>query len=597
MLALRLKYSLLIACIIIIPSALAQTVPAARVTDWSHAGTQDSLPVYGNVVNIMDYGGVADGITPNDTPFQSALAALALQPGTIVFPAGSYMFHHSIDLRDSIVIKGADTSSRLLFDLGGSAQDMINIRGNLGSTIWTVNQYISKNDSAIYLDSVAGLAIGDWVLLYGNDSSLLYSSWAYETVGQIFRIKDIQGNKLISDMPLRRSYPVSFAARIKRIDPVKGVGIQCLYIERKDSTAQQTTNINFTNAVNSWVVGVESYNTNFAHIALTRSAHITVRGNYIHHSWHYGGSGQGYGVVAQYTSGDCLIDNNIFVHLRHSMLLQAGANGNVFAYNYSTDPHWDEPSLPANSAGDAVCHGNYPYLNLFEGNILQNIIVDDSHGSNGPFNTFFRDRAQLWGIVMNTTAPTDSMNFVGNEITNANFPYGNYSLSGSGHYQFGNNVHGNITPAGTEALADNSLFLNAPPGYWTAALAFPPVGTPYPYNSADNPARIRFANNDLTDCSLNPHFLPYKIKNVAASYDIKVYPDPFTDELHINALSALASGSYLILNVFGQALAVGPLRPGDNSIHFAPVCGTYFLIVFNSQHLIYQKQIVAIGNN
>lgn len=577
--------------------ALAQTVPATRITDWSHAGMQDSIPVYNNVVNIMDYGGISDGVTANDTPFQNALAALALQPGTVLFPPGSYIFRHSISLRDSMVIKGAGTSSKLLFNLGGNAQDMINVQGNLGSTVWPVSQHISKNDTAIYLDSATGLAVGDWVLLYGNDSSLLYSSWAYETVGQVFRVKDIQANKIISDMPLRRSYPLSFAARLKRIDPVEAAGIQCLYIERKDSTAQQTTNINFTNAVNCWVIGVESYNTNFAHIGLTRSAHITVRGNYIHHSWHYGGSGQGYGIATQYTSGDCLIENNIFVHLRHSMLLQAGANGNVFAYNYSTDPHWDEPSLPANSAGDAVCHGNYPYLNLFEGNILQNIIVDDSHGINGPFNTFFRNRAQLWGIVMNTTTPTDSMNFVGNEITNTSFPYGNYSLSGTGHYQFGNNVHGNIAPTGTTALADNSLFLDAPPGYWMMTLSFPPVGTPYPYNTTGNPAKVRYANNDMTDCSINPHFIPDGIRNIAPLNDIKVYPDPFTDELYINCLPALVHGTYLLVDALGRLVESGPVSQTGNVIHFAPPSGVYFLLIYDSGAFVYKKQIVATGLN
>lgn len=575
----------------------AQTVPAARITDWSHAGMQDSIPAYSNVVSIMDYGGVADGVTPNDTPFQNALAALALQPGTIVFPAGSYMFHHSINLRDSIVIKGADTSSRLLFDLGGSAQDMINVQGNLGGTIWTVNQYISKNDSAIYLDSITGLAIGDWVLLYGNDSSLLYSSWAYETVGQIFQIKDIQGTKLISGMPLRRSYPLSLAARLKRIDPVKGVGIQCVYVERKDSTTQQTTNINFTNAVNCWVIGVESYNTNFAHIGLTRSAHITIRGNYIHHSWHYGGSGKGYGVATQYTSGDCLIENNIFVHLRHSMLLQAGANGNVFAYNYSVDPHWDEPSLPANSAGDAVCHGNYPYLNLFEGNILQNIIVDDSHGFNGPFNTFFRNRAQLWGIVMNTTTPTDSMNFVGNEVTNAAFPYGNYSLSGNGHFLFGNNVHGSISPTGTTALADNSLFLNGAPGFWMPALSFPPIGTPYPYNTTDNPAKMRYADGGLTDCALNPHFTPNSVRELPIMHDITVFPDPFIDKFSVNCTPALAQGQYVILDLLGRTLASGAIAHGQNQVQLTSGSGVYFLLIFDSDRFIGKKQIVSLKGN
>lgn len=571
----------------------AQTIPASRITDWRHAGLQDSVPAYNNMVDIMNYGGIPDGISPNDIPFQNALAALNGQAGTIFFPAGSYLFTQSMNLGDSIVLKGTGTTSRLLFDLSGNTQDMISVQGNVGAQTWAVSQYIARNDTAIYLDSTNGLAIGDWVLLYGNDSSLLFSDWAYGSVGQIFRIKDIQGNKLVTDMPIRRDYDLVFSARIKHISPATGTGIQCLYLERLDSTAQQTTNINFTNAINCWVIGVESYRTNFAHIGLSRSAHITIRGNYMHHSWHYGGNGQGYGIATQYTSGDCLIENNIFVHLRHSMLLQSGANGNVFAYNYSNDPYWDEQVLPANSAGDAVCHGNYPYLNLFEGNIVQNIVVDDSHGSNGPLNTFFRNRAQLWGIFMNTGTPTDSMNYAGNEVTNTSIPYGNYSLSGSGHYQFGNNIKGMITPANTTALSDNSLYLDGPPAFWVASLSFPPIGPPFPYNTVENPAKLRFTNNDYTDCTPNPHFEPVNIKETHPNIDILIYPNPAGDHLYVRTNNETQGSIFYIYNAIGQPVSSGSLSAGNNYIFLTGLpAGQYIFAIRNINGDYYTKAVI-----
>lgn len=588
-----IKYLPLAIVLVLSTTTGAQTIPPARLTDWSHAGLQDSIPSYTNVVSILSYGGIADGVTPNDTPFQNALAALNGQPGTILFPAGSYLFAHSISLPDSTVLQGTGSTSKLLFDLAGNTQDMINIQGSLGANIWGVSQYLSKNDTTIYLDSTTGLNIGDWVILYGNDSSLLFSDWAYGSVGQIFHIKDIQANKIVTDMPSRRDYPASFSARLKRITPVKDVGIECLYLERKDSTTQQTTNINFTCAVNCWVLGVESFRTNFAHIGLTRSSHITIRGNYFHHSWHYGGSGQGYGIATQYTSGDCLIENNNFEHLRHSMLVQAGANGNVFAYNYSKDTYWDEPVLPANSAGDAVCHGNYPYLNLFEGNILQNIIVDDSHGINGPLNTFFRNRAQLYGIVMNTGTPTDSVNYVGNEVTNPTFPYGNYSLSGAGHFQFGNNIKGTITPAATTALPENSLYLDAAPGYWMASLTFPPIGTPYPYNSVKNPAQTRYISGDFTDCTPNPHFTPLSVSNISGQdTPIEFYPNPVDEDLFVTVPAAQTFHFYLY-NALGQLISSGTLggvNPHLSMCRFRP--GVYTLLVYDNAGMPHRQQII-----
>jgi hypothetical protein len=56
-----------------------------------------------------------------------------------------------------------------------------------------------------------------------------------------------------------------------------------------------------------------------------------------------------------------------------------------------------------------VLHGNYPFANLFEGNINQNTVIDNSHGKNGPYNTFFRNRSELWGVVMNNSPATDSV--------------------------------------------------------------------------------------------------------------------------------------------------------------------------------------------
>lgn len=102
--------------------------------------------------------------------------------------------------------------------------------------------------------------------------------------------------------------------------------------------------------------------------------------------------------MIQFTSNECLVQNNVFDYLRHAMILQAGANANVFAYNYSFNPFWT--STPSNSAGDMVLHGNYPYLNLFEQNQGENIIIDNSHGPNGPFNTFLEIAHPLMGSFL-----------------------------------------------------------------------------------------------------------------------------------------------------------------------------------------------------
>ncbi len=570
----------------------AQTIPANRITNWQQAGLADTLPVYANVVNIMSHGAVADGVTSNNTAFNNAVSALNGQPGTVYIPAGNYLFTQAINITsDSIIIRGDGVATRLLFDLGHTNENMLNIKGTISSTIFDVPNTIQRNDTTLTAISVSGINIGDYVLLTNNDSSIIFSPWAMRSAGQILKIKSVTGNKLTVDNTIRRHYPAASNATIQRINTVQGVGIECLYIERKDSTAQQTNNIDFTYSANCWVTGIESNMTNFSHIAVNYSTHILIRGNYFHHAHAYGEGGQGYGTTLEYTSGDCLIENNIFEHLRHSMLVQAGANGNVFAYNYSTDPYWTQPPLPANSAGDIVCHGNYPYLNLFEGNIVQNIVVDESHGINGPFNTFYRNRAEQYGIFT-VAAASDSQNYAVNEITNAT---GYYLLTGLGFFESGNNVKGTIVPTTSPAPGENSLYRNTPPGYWPGQSAYPSIGTPHPYNQGTHAARQRYATSQKTDCRRNPVYVG--VENINKSNtDTRIYPNPFNNYLLVQLNNQTSGTAYSLYNISGCIILSGNITGTATNIYTdsLPV-GLYILEIKNGTGIYTRKKVIKIN--
>jgi hypothetical protein len=121
-----------------------------------------------------------------------------------------------------------------------------------------------------------------------------------------------------------------------------------------------------------------------------------VRDSFFDDAHDHGGGGHGYGVnLGEHTTG-CLVENNVFVHLRHSMLIQVGVSGNVFGYNYSIDPYQSEGGnwVPP----DISMHGHYPAMNLFEGNVLQEAYVSDYWGACGPGNTLFRNRIQSEGL-------------------------------------------------------------------------------------------------------------------------------------------------------------------------------------------------------
>ncbi|CAN5331527.1 hypothetical protein BH09BAC5_BH09BAC5_02560 [soil metagenome] len=565
----------------------SQNLPQSRKTDWTYAGINHVVNQPATQINIMSFGADASGVIPSDVAIQAAIASLNGNAGVINFPAGVFLFNASISLTDSIILHGAGSANTLLqFDLNGNG-DLISVTG---SSLVQNNQLVSdavKDSSFIELTNISNYSIGDYVRIYQNDSALVFSNWAYNTVGQIIHVNNIIGNKLYFDGMLRKDYLLTDSCKFEKCLMKKSVGIECLKIERLDTSAGQTTNIAFNYAVDCWVTGIESNNCNFGHLVFTKSSNCYVYGNYFHHAFAYGGNGQGYGVVLQYCTGECLVENNIFNHLRHSMLLQAGANGNVCTFNYSRDPYWT--SFPSNSAGDIVLHGNYVFMNLFEENIVQNIVVDASHGINGPYNTFFRNRAELFGIVMTVNPSSDNQNYIGNEITNTNFGYGQYTLNGNGHFQFGNNKQGNCVPANTTNVTDVSYFYNSTPWFLTSGYVFPAIGYSNTINSNSIPSKDRYMNSDYTICGT----ILTGQSDVSLTSTISIFPNPASDHLFVNVKHGGAY-NYSIFGADGKLVSSGE-GTGKSEINVADLTnGIYFLTVnMNSNEIFTQRFVIS----
>ncbi len=198
-------------------------------------------------------------------------------------------------------------------------------------------------------------------------------------------------------------------------ETISNAGIEDVYIKRIDTSGdpggtQTGNNIYLFNCNNCFVSGVESYYPQNHHVTMYNCDHIEVRGCYFHEAQDYGELGDGYGAVCDY-SNYCLIENNIFDHLRHSMLLQNDSKYNVFGYNYSIGAEQSNLTysflgidlIESDFSGDMVCHGHPddnipgPFRNLFEGNIGQFMWVDLFHWCNGPDNTFHRNAALKHG--------------------------------------------------------------------------------------------------------------------------------------------------------------------------------------------------------
>ncbi|MEL7531259.1 MAG: glycosyl hydrolase family 28-related protein [Bacteroidota bacterium] len=452
-------------------------------------------------MDVKSAGGIPDGKTPNDALIQELLQQNADRPFVLYFPAGTYHFTQAIELPSQCIVRGQSADSTILqFEL--SEEDhLLKLQGTPQHNASLLSTDASKGDTYIRIREPENFQAGDYIKIFEQDSALISSSWAQHSTGQLLQIKSILKDSLFLSQALRRDFSLKNDAKIISFTPKTQIGIEQLQIVRLDTTTSQTSNIFFNYAANCWLSCVKSRFCNFAHVELNHSLQIEIKGSHFEQAHDYGNGGKGYGIMLHFATGSSLIYDNSFTRLRHALILQAGANGNVIAYNYSSDPYWTDVSLPFDAAGDLVLHGNYPYANLLEGNVVQNIVIDNSHGSNGPHNTFFRNRAELYGLFMNQDASTGGQNFLGNEITNTGLFLGNYILSGEEHFELANNIRGELMPLGTPPLNEKSLFLLHEGVLLEGPSQLPLIGPPNEINFYELAAQKRMQAGLSTACS------------------------------------------------------------------------------------------------
>ncbi|MFW5805371.1 MAG: glycosyl hydrolase family 28-related protein [Bacteroidales bacterium] len=566
-----------------------QIIPQQRLTDYTNAGLKDSLPAADSFINVLDLGAIPNDGTADDDAFQSALDLAVGQVAEVWIPAGEYNLTQPLNLSSGTYLTGVSADSVLLkFELP-QANNLIAANGSLTNDTTPIQPANTFDTVLICTDTSHSIVPGDVLLLHQDAEDYVTSDWALQAMGQIVEVADTMDNKIFIHEEIRHDYPAGNNPCLIRMEPLENLSVSNLSIERTDSHDQQASNIKFQYVRNAKVHAIISANCIFSHISVRYASHVLIEGSYFHHAHDYGGGGRGYGVEISFATGECLVVNNVFEHLRHSMLLQACSNGNVFAYNYSKDAYWDEDYLPAESAGDLVLHGNYPYRNLFEGNIAQNLVVDNSHGINGPNNAFFRNRLEKYGIFMNTGPATDSVIYVGNEITDNGFLTGLYQLEGSGHIEHANLQYDTWHPDGTDYLETQSLFREYAPCYFTeAGIPWPFAGPPYALDENINPAQQRYeAGNMVFEGCDQPVSVFLKNKQ-----NISMYPNPAVNKVYINGNRENPFRIYLY-NAMGYMLKSFDVQPPlPSSIDITDIkSGVYFIV---APDISFQEKLIIL---
>lgn len=547
--------------------AYPQVIPPENRIDWSQAGCRFFLPDSVPEVSILSFGGSNNGIVDNTNALNTAMETFGGHPGRIYFPSGTYLFTSSISMPDSIIFKGAGSDSTFIkiahsgtgFSFSGSAANAFT---NIVSGFQKGSQKITVSDPSLF-------AAGKYCEIRQDNGSwdTNPATWADYSVGQMVQIQSIIGDTLVLFDNLHLDYDTALNLQIQQINPCSAASISCLNVQRTEvSTTSTGYNFAFNYAVNCEIAGIESNKSQGSHCIIGASSHISVSGCYFHDAFMYDGAGtKGYGVTLITHASLCLMQNNIFNHLRHAMMTKQGANGNVFGYNYSINPYRNGyMEYPQNYCGDISMHGHYSFANLFEGNIVQTIYTDQTWGPTGPYNTLFRNRVELYGIIM-TSSQTNNQNIVGNEITGTGstwpFNHGAYTIVGTGHIQYGNNKNGVIVPTDTTVLNDISYYLQSPPLYWTINQTWPNIGIPNVLNYGTIPAKERFLAGNFTDCSRQG--IVTKIEDKESS-KLLVYPNPAKDKLFVEFSSKNTCKAINISSIEGKNLI--SLKPDSGGL-------------------------------
>lgn len=460
---------------------------------WHRAGVRGGIPDYARVIDVSSRGVAGDGQTDVSGALQTTINE-APSETVLYLPAGVYRMNTRIYLRPHMILRGAGADrTRLVFSGPGTSARCIGVvRWNSDQVhpFRAVTTAAVRGASRLTLATVEDFAPGDLVEIQQENRPEweLKESWQAALEGQIARVIAVEKDTGAIQLgrPLRFNIDLQRAPAARKLVTIGGTGIENLAVEKADDAHGYTVEMKY--AENCWMRRVESVNTDQAHVWMSGGFENEIRDSFFHGAHNYGGGGHGYGAGCGRHTSDCLIENNVFRKLRHAMIVGIGANGNVFGYNYSADRMPDPQS--GNLQADLSVHGNYVFLNLFEGNVIEDADLPDWYHPAGPDNMLFRNRIINQHDAIEVAS--DGQRALGNDLT-----YGSVHVD---EEVLDVTLDGNIENErvvwldGEGTILQDSLYrLNRPAFYEGTGLCWPAIGPGCDSSGYGNPSEQRAA--------------------------------------------------------------------------------------------------------
>src|SRR3989344_1944012 len=534
-----------------------ELIPAERKIDWSrNAGLTFTIPSYSMGRNAKtDDGAVGNGTADDTTAITNCIRNTPANTYCYL-PAGTYRIANTIYFPSGAQFKALKGA--------GPGQTTIMADASVGEIISASTQYgmgnsvnvtngATKGSTRIYIDSenadFSKYKIGDLIMIDQPNGQIdeFTPSYMNRTVGQTNVVTYKGGNYLDLNTPLYYDYNSGIIVSSFWTGAVKQVGIEDLKMDRVQSSGG-LHNIYLRGCINCWVKNVKSLNSRNWHVFLESTYGSVVRDSWFEQTWQLSCGGNAcYGVTPFKKTTDSLVENNVFIHMRHSLVTEYGGQGNIFGYNYSRDPINQGGLSTDFLMGDALAHGGTPMFTLWEGNIFARLSLDNVLGGSR-YLTAFRNHIETKGIptvhtsFRSVTAMRNNIyeNIIGNILGTSGrsmvcyeegappcwdpVPY-TFGIDGDGDesLQNGGSVdqrpkqtmirHGNYDyynnsfmwePSISTRNIPASLYLSSQPSWWPSGYAWPVFG-PDPNNSTSLlsrslPAKVCHDRGSMPNC-------------------------------------------------------------------------------------------------